>query len=349
MTMISDLKTKYHQLVFKRPSGTSRGVLKTKDSWIIYQSDSDGVRAISEVSIIEGLSVESSSDVEQELDHILRSPDQNSLSKISSVRFAQELLAKSQQGDDPYGLWNCGFHADQEPIKINGLIWMGDRQFMFDQIKQKLDEGFDCLKLKIGAIDFNDELELLAYVRSQFSSDQVELRVDANGAFDPGDALDKLKRLSEYDLHSIEQPIKHGQSQAMSQLCAKSPIAIALDEELIGYSYDTAQQMKLLQEIKPQYIILKPSLIGGFGQADQWIALAESLDIGWWATSALEANIGLNAIAQWVSTKSNEMPQGLGTGQLYTNNISSPLTITDGHLLYHLNKSWDVASFFNEG
>lgn len=345
--MISDLQSKYHQLIFKRPSGTSRGVLKTKDSWMIYESSSAGVRAISEVSIIEGLSVESSVAVEQELAVMIES-GLDTLSQLSSVRFAQELLSRSQHGDDPFHLWDGGFYTDHDPIKINGLIWMGDRQFMFDQIRQKLDEGFDCLKLKIGAIDFTDELELLGYVRSQFSSDQVELRVDANGAFDPGDALDKLKRLSEYDLHSIEQPIKPGQWQAMSQLCAQSPIAIALDEELIGYSYDMTEQSKLLENIQPQYIILKPSLIGGFEQADQWITLAKSHDIGWWATSALESNIGLNAIAQWVSTKSNVMPQGLGTGQLYTNNISSPLTITEGHLLYHPDKSWDVVSFHSE-
>ena len=345
--MISDLKTKSHQLIFKRPSGTSRGVLKTKESWMLYGSNSTGLSAISEVSIIEGLSVESSAEVEQELSRLNESSELN-LSDISSVRFAQEVLLRSEQGDDPFQLWDGGFYTDYEPIKINGLVWMGDRQFMFDQIKQKLDEGFDCLKLKIGAIDFNDELELLAYVRLQFSSDQVELRVDANGAFDPSDALDKLKRLSEYELHSIEQPIKPRQWEAMSQLCAESPIAIALDEELIGYSYDSTEQKKLLAAIQPQYIILKPSLIGGFAQADQWINLAESDNMGWWATSALESNIGLNAIAQWVSTKTNDMPQGLGTGQLYTNNIASPLTITDGHLLYHPDKSWDVASFLGE-
>jgi len=344
--MISDLKSTYHELVFKRPSGTSRGVLKTKDSWIIYQSDLAEVRSIAEVSIIDGLSEELSTDVEEELKRILAGD--HGLSEVSSVRFAQEVLENSRDGKDPYRLWDCPFYNDHNPIKINGLIWMGDRQFMFDQIKQKLNEGFDCLKLKIGAIDFNDELELLAYVRSQFSSDQVELRVDANGAFDPSDALEKLKRLSEYDLHSIEQPIKPRQWQALYQLCGDAPIAIALDEELIGYSYDTAAQIKLLQAIKPQYIILKPSLIGGFEQADQWVDIAESLDIGWWATSALESNIGLNAIAQWVSTKSNPMPQGLGTGQLYINNISGPLTITDGHLLYHPDKRWDTASFLND-
>ena len=344
--MISDLKSTYHELVFKRPSGTSRGVLNTKDSWFIYQSDLAGVRSIGEVSIIDGLSKESPNDVEVELDQILTGD--RGLSEVSSVRFAQEVLERSKDGKDPFELWDCPFYNDHDPIKINGLIWMGERQFMFDQIKDKLNEGFDCLKLKIGAIDFNDELELLSYVRSQFSSDEVELRVDANGAFDPSNALEKLKRLSKYDLHSIEQPIKPGQWQAMYQLCEDAPIAIALDEELIGYSYDTADQLKLLQAIKPQYVILKPSLIGGFEQADQWIGLAESLDVGWWATSALESNIGLNAIAQWVSTKANLMPQGLGTGQLYTNNISSPLTITDGHLLYHPDKGWDTASFLND-
>ena len=344
--MIDKIKYAYHPLTFKTPSGTSRGVLTVKDSWFILR-DGVGSKAIGEISIIDGLSVESKEAIEKYLDswteHNLATSE---LNQYPSIKFALEILHLSGQTADPFHLFDTPFYSSGEGIPINGLIWMGTKEQMYNQIKNKLKEGYRCLKLKIGAIDFEEELELLRYVRSQFSKDEIELRVDANGAFSIAQAMEKLKRLSEFELHSIEQPIKAGQWEEMAQLCADTPLDIALDEELIGVSAKEEGQ-KLLQIIEPQYIILKPSLLGGFQEADEWIALSEAMNIGWWATSALESNIGLNAIAQWSSTKNSNMPQGLGTGQLYTNNIDSPLTIREGHLYYDQERSWDQQNIDN--
>ena len=218
---------------------------------------------------------------------------------------------------------------------------MGDKSFMKEQIAQKLSEGFSCIKMKIGAIDFKTEIDLLQNIRSEFSASEIELRVDANGAFTPNDALEKLQLLSELELHSIEQPIKQGQWQEMAALCEQTPLPIALDEELIGV-FSLSEKQKLLETIQPQYIILKPSLIGGFKGSDEWISLAQKQNIGWWITSALESNVGLNAISQYTFTKNVKLPQGLGTGSLYTNNISSPLRISNGTLLYDTNLSWET-------
>jgi L-alanine-DL-glutamate epimerase-like enolase superfamily enzyme len=216
---------------------------------------------------------------------------------------------------------------------------MGDKAFMKEQISEKLEQGFRCIKLKIGAIDFETELDLLKNIRSEFSSKEVELRVDANGAFSPEEALEKLSRLAELELHSIEQPIKPGQWEEMAKLCEKTPLPIALDEELIGV-FEREKKQWLLKTIKPQYIILKPALVGGFSGSEEWISEAEQNQTGWWATSALESNIGLNAIAQWVYTKKTSMPQGLGTGKLFTNNILSPLFMEGEKLGYEVGKAW---------
>ncbi len=331
--------SQYHQLIFKRPSGTSRGILKTKDSWLLTLSEDDRLSAASEISIIEGLSVET----RDTIDLLLATADwpDRDLSDFPAVRFAMEILDLSRAADDPFSLWDTSFSRGNEGIPINGLIWMGDREYMYQQIKQKLAEGFHCLKLKIGAIDFEEEISLIKYVRSQFSADDVELRVDANGAFHPRTALTKLRRLSEYDIHSIEQPIKPKQYEEMSALCETTPISIALDEELIGVR-SLKEKEHILNTIRPQYIILKPSLIGGWDAAEEWISLAEDYGIGWWATSALEGNIGLNAISQWISSKDTDMPQGLGTGQLYENNIPSPLYIKDAAIWYDPELSWDI-------
>jgi L-alanine-DL-glutamate epimerase-like enolase superfamily enzyme len=228
---------------------------------------------------------------------------------------------------------------------------MGDKSFMQDQIKKKISNGFTTIKLKIGAIDFATELDLLKSIRNEFTPDEIELRVDANGAFKPDEALEKLKVLSEFELHSIEQPIKSGQWAEMAGLCEITPLAIALDEELIGVFNDTEKE-KLIQYIQPQYIILKPSLIGGYRGTDTWIKLAEKNNIGWWITSALESNIGLNAIAQFTYIKKSKIPQGLGTSSLFTNNIASPLLVQNGGLYYHSDhdgKHWgDYQDFFGE-
>lgn len=334
------MEVHHHRLEFKRPSGTSRGVLRTKDCWFLQSADG----GIGEVSIISGLSRRSFDDYQSVFseDDWLGKTD---LSEYPALRFALEMVQLGDAGGDPFQLYDTSFVKGAQAIPINGLIWMGTKEYMYEQIKQKLEEGYDCLKLKIGAIDFVSELELLAYVREQFGPDDVELRVDANGAFDPGDAYEKLSCLSEYHLHSIEQPIKPNQIEEMAALCAKSPIDIALDEELIVPRYDHEAKRDLLSQVQPQYIILKPSLIGGLAQADDWISIAKELKIGWWATSALESNVGLNTTAQWVSQYDTDMPQGLGTGQLYTNNIPSPLTLSNGHISYDPMRTWDLSLF----
>ena len=218
---------------------------------------------------------------------------------------------------------------------------MGDAVSMKKQIVAKIAAGFKCLKLKIGAIDFDEELAILKEIRQNFSSEEIELRVDANGGFSSTDALYKINKLSELELHSIEQPILKNQHDIMAELCRSSNLDIALDEELIGI-VSRSDKQNLLREILPQYIILKPSFVGGFRGAQEWIEIANQLNIGWWITSALESNIGLNAIAQWTYTLQTTIPQGLGTGALYTNNIASPLTVSNGHLKYDVSQEWDL-------
>jgi L-alanine-DL-glutamate epimerase-like enolase superfamily enzyme len=212
---------------------------------------------------------------------------------------------------------------------------------MKQQIQEKLAQGFRCIKVKIGAIDFEKELSLLKFIRNHFDAQTIEIRVDANGAFSSNKALDKLNRLAAYQLHSIEQPIAQHPIEAMTELCKTSPIPIALDEELIGV-FSVPNKQKLLEQIQPQYIILKPSLVGGFRGTKEWIEIAEALGIQWWITSALESNIGLNAIAQWTFLQNNPMPQGLGTGGLYTNNFDCPLLVERGELKYNVQQSWNT-------
>ena len=232
-----------------------------------------------------------------------------------------------------FELWDTPFSRGEVGIPINGLIWMGDYKKMLEQIEAKMAVGFRCIKLKIGAINFEEELALLRFIRSHFSAKEVELRVDANGAFAPADAMEKLKRLAELDLHSIEQPIRAGQWEDMARLTAETPLPIALDEELIGINIPERKQC-LLDSVHPQYIILKPSLHGGMAGGNEWIREAEKRNIGWWITSALESNIGLNAIAHWCATFNNPLPQGLGTGALFTNNVDMPLEVRKDSLWY---------------
>jgi o-succinylbenzoate synthase len=257
-----------------------------------------------------------------------------------SIQFGVEQAFLSFNSEDPYLLYPSEFTQNNSPIAINGLIWMGDELFMHQQIQKKLEEGFKCIKLKIGAIDFEREIALLKSIRNTYSEKEIELRVDANGAFIPSEAMAKLERLSLYGLHSIEQPIKAGNTNEMKELCLNTPIPIALDEELIGIT-DVTEKEKLLQIIRPQYIILKPSLVGGFRGSMEWIKIAEKLNIKWWVTSALESNIGLNAIAQWTFTLNNPLPQGLGTGGLYTNNFECPLKVKNGTISYEQTGSWE--------
>ena len=253
--------------------------------------------------------------------------------KMPALKFCYEMAALDLENGGHKKFYDSAFLAKEEGININGLVWMGEKSFMLDQIKEKINEGYRCIKIKIAAIDFDQECALLNYIRKEFSSDDIEIRVDANGGFTSDAVKEKLKRLSEYDLHSIEQPIGTHQWEEMADLCDEPIIDIALDEELIGLTHKATQQ-KMLDTIQPQYLILKPSLIGGFGEAEHWVKQAKQRGIAWWATSALESNIGLNAIAQWTAHMNTSLPQGLGTGQLYTNNIDSPLYIDAGHLYY---------------
>ncbi|MEE3148015.1 MAG: o-succinylbenzoate synthase [Bacteroidota bacterium] len=331
-------------LNFKRPSGTSRGVMNAKETWFLKIEELDKV-GFGECGILRGLSIDDRPDYEETLKwvcdniHLGEETLYERLTDFPSIQFGVEMAFRSFHAKNPFELFPSEFMQGNEGIAINGLIWMGSPEFMQEQITEKLAAGFDCIKMKIGAIDFDAEIELLQGIRDRFPKEKITLRVDANGAFAPAEALQKLERLAALDLHSIEQPIKQQQKVAMAQLCAKTPLPIALDEELIGV-FGYAKQKELLQKIKPQYIILKPSLVGGFRGCDMWIQLAAEQGIGWWITSALESNIGLNAIAQYTYTKSTSIPQGLGTGALYTNNVSSPLEIKHGELWYMPENRW---------
>lgn len=334
-----------YTLNFKQPSGTSRGILKTKDTWFLIIT-SEGRKGIGECGMFKGLSVDDRSDFESVLGwtckHITLKKDVllSKLKAFPSIQFGLEMAFQDLKSNIPFELFPSGFTQGTAHIPINGLIWMGTKSFMKDQIKAKLEEGFTCLKLKIGAIDFQAELDLLKYIRSHFSEKDIELRVDANGAFSPNDALEKLKRLSDFGLHSIEQPIKPGQVEEMAKLCQDTPIDIALDEELIGV-VETSRKHSLLQTIRPQYIILKPTLIGGFQGSLEWIKAAGNINSEYWITSALESNVGLNAIAQWTYTLHSQRPQGLGTGSLFTNNFESPLSVKQGALHYGKELDWE--------
>ena len=341
------LRASYHKhiLNFKRPSGTSRGIMTTKETWFI-SIESQGKKGIGECGVLRGLSADDRPDYEAKLKwvcqniHLGAEALLGELTEFPSIQFGVEMAFRSLASQNPFHLFPSAFTEGLDAIKINGLIWMGDESFMKTQIKDKLEAGFDCIKMKIGAIDFQTELSLLKSIRKEFSASDIELRVDANGAFSADEALEKLKQLSEFQLHSIEQPIKPRQFEAMATLCEKTPLPIALDEELIGV-FSKEAKMETLQAIKPHYIILKPSLVGGFGGSEEWISLAKNHNIGWWVTSALESNIGLNAIAQWTYTLKNNMPQGLGTGSLFTNNFDSPLTVKSGNLHYDIEKDWN--------
>ena len=340
-------KATFHQylLQFKQPSGTSRGVLKTKETFFIVLTNGDK-RGIGECGLFRGLSIDDRPDYEEKLTWVCNNINEgleNLLSELiefPSIQFGLEQAFLSLKSQDAFSLYPSSFTKGQAPIAINGLVWMGDKAFMKTQIQQKIEDGFSCIKMKIGAINFEEEINLLKYIRSEFSSKDIELRVDANGAFTPEEALGKLETLSKLKLHSIEQPIKQGQLNEMARLCKETPLPIALDEELIGV-FSVKEKKALLQQIQPQYIILKPSLVGGIKGSETWIGMAEQHSIGWWITSALESNIGLNAIAQFTHTLQNKMPQGLGTGGLFTNNITSPLEVKNGSLHYNTAKYWD--------
>ncbi len=346
------IKAKYQKYIleFKQASGTSRGVLRTKETYFIHLSE-DGKEGIGECGLFRGLSVDDTPNYESKLQwvcehiHIGKEELLSALCAYPSIQFGIEQAFLSLESHNSFELFDTSFVHKKTPIEINGLIWMGEIDFMERQIEEKLAQGFKTIKLKIGALDFEKECALLSGIRERFTADEIELRVDANGAFAPQVALSKLERLAKFELHSIEQPIRQGQVAAMNQLCKQTPLPIALDEELIGL-FDKASKRKLLEEVQPQYIILKPSLIGGIQGSMEWIELAEEYDISWWITSALESNIGLNAIAQWTSTLQTTMPQGLGTGGLFVNNLMAPLELKNGALYYDKQKPWDISNLF---
>lgn len=321
-------------LHFKQPAGTSRGVYTTRKIWLIHLSDGQRT-GVGECAPLPDLSCDALPD--QEYASILNKVcedfcqsgeiDDDSLRDYPSMLFGLETALLNLQNGDR--LFDTAFSRGETGIPINGLVWMGNHDEMLQRLEDKLEKGFRCIKLKIGAIDFDQELDLIRRIRDRFSFHEVELRVDANGAFPYDEALYKLELLSQYNIHSIEQPIKAGQWAFMADLCRESPLPIALDEELIGVN-DPAMKRHMLNIIKPRYIILKPSLHGGMAGCREWIETARDLGIGSWITSALESNVGLNAIAQFAASIYGDhitMPQGLGTGQLFTDNIPMLLEV----------------------
>jgi len=346
---MAHLSARYNSsnLQFKFPAGTSRGVLLHKPSSFLIL-EKDGFTGVGECSTIPDLSIDPLDSYSEKLEEVCRllnegvDTDSIDLSLFPSIAFGLETALLDLKAKGSKCLFPSNFTEGETGIPINGLVWMGDKAFMQKQIREKIAAGYHCIKLKVGALDFETELEIISGIRQQFSPEDIEIRLDANGGFTPADALEKLQKLATFHIHSIEQPIRQGQYETMAELCQQSPIPIVLDEELIGVK--PADKEFILEKIKPAYIILKPSLIGGFKESEEWIQLAEKYNVNWWITSALEANIGLNAIAQWTATLNSNMPQGLGTGQLYHNNIPSPLVIEDAKLFYKPTVDWDLSS-----
>lgn len=325
-------------LKFKFPAGTSRGILTEKPTFLIKVFDENDPTkfGIGECSVFPGLSPEADGNYGYKLIELLANMalgKETDLSRHSSIIFGLEQALRDFAGGCRHIYFPSGFTQGTESIEINGLVWMGDFDEMIERIDEKIDKGFHCIKIKIGAIDWRKEVEMIEYIRKKYSESTLQIRVDANGGFNMDNALPRLKRLADLGVHSIEQPIPAGMPELMSFLCQVSPLKIALDESLIGI-YGTSKKEELLNEINPAYIILKPSLCGGFSGAEEWIGLAEERGIGWWVTSALESNVGLNALAQWTATLRTSIPQGLGTGALYTNNFECPLHLESDKLSY---------------
>lgn len=331
-----------HTLNFAFDAKTSRGKIAEHNCYVIKINNGLN-NGYGEASPLKGLSIDDTDNFEMLLSNVVDNLNQGisikelDLDKLPSVNFAFETALSDLKNGGKHAVYN---HKNTfRPIPINGLVWMNETEEMYKQALLKIEEGYNCIKIKIGALDFDDECRLLERIRKQFNAFKITLRLDANGAFDRNDALAQLKDLKRFDIHSIEQPIAPKQEDILQELIAKSPIHIALDEELIGLSITEIN--RLVQTVKPKYLILKPTLIGGLAKADEVIKICNKYNIGWWATSALESNIGLNAIAQWVNKYNNKLPQGLGTGKLYTNNFNSPLTIKNGYLHWD-NKPWSI-------
>ena len=330
---------------FKEPAGTSRGVYLTRTSRLVHLTCDDlpGIDGTGECAPLPKLSCDDLPDYDAVLrrhcdDVCARGGiDVEALRDVPSMLFGLETAWRQLHAGGSTALSDTPFARGEEGIPINGLVWMGDFDTMATRLEQKLAQGFTCVKIKIGAIDFADEIALIHRLRDRYGSDRIELRVDANGAFSPVEAMDRLQQLAANDIHSIEQPIMAGQWQEMARLCQSSPLPIALDEELIGVN-TPERKRELLDTIQPRYIILKPSLHGGMAGCREWIALARERGIGSWITSALESNVGLNAIAHLAAEvygPSITMPQGLGTGQLFIDNIDTIPIAIDGDKLWY--------------
>lgn len=332
------------------PLGTSKGSITERTVWylIAWDGDRPEVKGIGEAALFPGHSREFPADVRTKLLELCADTSDwpqrvnGDLVNVPSVRFAVEQCLRDLEVSGSKLLFPSDFTLGRQGIPMNGLVWMGDKSEMRERIKEQLDAGFTCLKMKIGAIGIEAELSLLREVRKEFSPDVLSIRVDANGAFNNRNVGEVLAQLAELEVHSIEQPIAPGLYEVMADVCASSPVPIALDEDLIGSNTREAR-VDLLELVKPRFIVIKPSLVGGWSAAREWRALAEERVIGWWITSALESSIGLNAIAQWTATQGVEVPQGLGTGAIYVDNIPSPLEMVRGELRYRPEKAWDLS------
>lgn len=346
------LKARYckYELQFKQPAITSRSVMTRKETYFIkiWDEESPGIYGIGECALFRGLSSDDTPYYEKVLARAcdtINEVDVRILQGFSSIRFGIETALRDLHGGGRRMIYDTPWSHGDSVIEINGLVWMGTEDEMLSRIDEKITAGFRCIKLKVGGIDFDRELTLIKHIRGSFSPEELELRLDANCAFTPANAMSRLEALAPYSIHSIEQPLPVRSWVETARLCMMSPIPIALDEELIGVNI-TARKRQLLEVYRPQYIILKPSLCGGLTGAYEWIELAREMNVGWWITSALESNIGLNAIAQFASSFDLEMPQGLGTGNLYTNNIPSPLTQESDYLKYDTSKEWHLSNLF---
>ncbi len=337
-----------YTLEFKTPAGTSRGVLKSKDSYFLIL-DNGNSRGIGECGILRGLSADDRPDYEDKLDEVCAALDEGidyrdlilELDEWPSIQAGLEMASMDLDATN-HLIYPSEFTDGTERQPINGLIWMGDKDDMLKQVRERIEKGFLVLKMKIGAIDIESELDILTSIRKEYGPHEIQLRVDANGAFSPEEAPRILDRLDRLRIHSIEQPIKAGQIEEMAKLCQRCILPIALDEELIGISKRSDKEA-LLNHIKPQFVILKPSFLGGFKKSEEWIDMAEGRYIGWWVTSALESNVGLNAIAQWNYTLYGHLASGLGTGSLYTNNFDTPLRQIRGTVAFDPQATWDLS------
>jgi o-succinylbenzoate synthase len=375
------LQSRYirYPLHFHRPAGTSRGVLQVKPCWFLELHDENGARGLGEVAFIPGLGMHDAEATERELEELCREINSGSLEinrrslEINhgerearpsltghpGIRFALETAIRDLSTGGARILYPSAFTGGTAGIPTNGLVWMGNRNYLEEQIRTLIRKGFRVLKMKLGAGGFDEELDLLGWIREEFGKADLEIRLDANGAWSPTEAATRLDQLAPFGIHSIEQPIAAGQHEEMALLCGASPIPIALDEDLIGLD-DPGERRELLSRVRPGYLILKPGLLGGVREAEDWIGAAGEQGTGWWVTSALESNIGLNAIAQWAFSlgtsllqgaknplhkgSKNPLHQGLGTGTLYSNNIPSPLRMEGDSLWHRTGISWELQS-----